>query len=314
MMKTVLVLLLGSLSVASCKDKAYPAKFTVEVVDEKGNPIPGIALKTATYSHWEPGEAFGTDVADVRDSKTNKNGISVFDHPSKRGTFSIYAMPSEGYYKAFSERYEFQKVVNGRWSPENPTISYVLKKKRNPIPMYAKNFSNSSRKALPGYNKKYGYDFEAGDWVAPHGKGKTTDIYFLVKFSKEANGDFDSSIEVTFPNEKDGLIYFEDKPREGSEFVSDYLAPLKGYQKQKLLRRFQKDGKITSEINRQLGNYYLRLRTRLDEKGDIESAHYAKIYGDFMYFTYYFNPMANDRNVEFDPRKNLFKKERVNRP
>jgi hypothetical protein len=37
-----------------------------------------------------------------------------------------------------------------------------------------------------------------------------------------------------------------------------------------------------------------------------ERAHYGKIYGDFMNFTYYLNPTPNDRNVEFDPKRNLF--------
>ena len=48
-------------------------------------------------------------------------------------------------------------------------------------------------------------------------------------------------------------------------------------------------------------------------QGDIISAHYTKIMGDIrlaaqgsLHFTYYFNPTANDRNLEFDPTQNLF--------
>lgn len=40
--------------------------------------------------------------------------------------------------------------------------------------------------------------------------------------------------------------------------------------------------------------------------GNIISAQYGKIYGDFLAFTYYLNPSPNDRNVEFDPDQNLF--------
>jgi hypothetical protein len=36
------------------------------------------------------------------------------------------------------------------------------------------------------------------------------------------------------------------------------------------------------------------------------SANYGKIYGAFMNFTYYLNPTRNDRNVQFDPKRNLF--------
>jgi len=64
-------------------------------------------------------------------------------------------------------------------------------------------------------------------------------------------------------------------------------------------------------------NYFFRVRTVLDEKGRIKSALYGKIFGDitsdvinsktaFIQFTYCLNPNPNDRNMEFDPKKNLF--------
>lgn len=49
----------------------------------------------------------------------------------------------------------------------------------------------------------------------------------------------------------------------------------------------------------------IRVRTKVNDRGDIVSAHYGKIYGDFMQFKYYLNPTINDRNVEFDPKQNL---------
>ena len=52
-------------------------------------------------------------------------------------------------------------------------------------------------------------------------------------------------------------------------------------------------------------NYFFRVRTAKDHEGNIVSAHYGKIYGDFMQFTYYLNPTPNDRNIEFDPKQNL---------
>ena len=52
-------------------------------------------------------------------------------------------------------------------------------------------------------------------------------------------------------------------------------------------------------------NYFFRVRTLLDEHGNVKSALYGKIYGDFMQFAYYLNPTPNDRNVEFDPKQNL---------
>jgi hypothetical protein len=49
------------------------------------------------------------------------------------------------------------------------------------------------------------------------------------------------------------------------------------------------------------------VRTVLDEQGNVKSALYGKIYGDFMHFSYYLNPTPNSRNVEFDPKRNLSK-------
>jgi hypothetical protein len=48
-----------------------------------------------------------------------------------------------------------------------------------------------------------------------------------------------------------------------------------------------------------------RVRTELDQDGNVKSTLYGKIYGDFMHFRYYLNPTPNDRNIEFDPKQNL---------
>ena len=63
--------------------------------------------------------------------------------------------------------------------------------------------------------------------------------------------------------------------------------------------------------------YFFRVRTKKDDQGKIVSALYGKIYGDINFdffspktivaFTYYLNPELNSRNMEFDPKQNLFK-------
>lgn len=64
-------------------------------------------------------------------------------------------------------------------------------------------------------------------------------------------------------------------------------------------------------------SYYFRLRSTTNEHGQLVSAFYRKIrsYIGFgvrgndtgtIQFTYYLNPTPNDRNLEFDPKKNLF--------
>ena len=310
----LLLSLLSSLSLAQCTEIAYPAKFTVKVTDEEGNPIENIEIDARTFLRWEPGQSFGTDIMDHVVVKTNEKGVAVFEYKSKRGIFgfSLHEQP-EGYYTSSWPSYEFEEVRGLRWKPENPTLHYVLKKKRNPIPLYVKRIPNSLGAYLPKFNQRFGYDFERGDWVEPHGSGKVNDIYFQFDAVEEGR-DFQSTISITFPNKEDGLIYFEDEMNVGSEFISDYLAPEEGYKNDKLLHWNRVKGVDDTNLNREKANYYLRLRTELDEDGSIKSANYAKIYGEFINFTYYFNPTPNDRNLEFDPKKNLFPNERVISP
>ena len=64
-------------------------------------------------------------------------------------------------------------------------------------------------------------------------------------------------------------------------------------------------------------NYFFRVRTKEDAQGNIVSALYGKIYGEFnngsgigdkVSYTYYLNSEPNSLNMEFDPSRNLFKK------
>jgi hypothetical protein len=64
--------------------------------------------------------------------------------------------------------------------------------------------------------------------------------------------------------------------------------------------------------------FFLRTRVKRDQKGQIISANYSKFIGrmnvmantGWIEFFYYFNPTPNDRNLEFDPDKNLFPKDK----
>ena len=101
---------------------------------------------------------------------------------------------------------------------------------------------------------------------------------------------------------------------------SDYEAPGEGY----VGRLTCRDRKIRDESyvfrTNPRRNFYFRCRTKKDASGKIISAHYGKIYGDikflagdpamgsvgqFNWTCSYFNPTPNDRNVEFDTKRNL---------
>ena len=76
-------------------------------------------------------------------------------------------------------------------------------------------------------------------------------------------------------------------------------------------------------------NFFLRVRTELNEHKRVKRAFYGKLVGPIIVdvhdtktamlrFTYYLNPTSLDRNMEFDPKQNLFKNlssmEQVNEP
>jgi hypothetical protein len=73
----------------------------------------------------------------------------------------------------------------------------------------------------------------------------------------------------------------------------------------------------TTERSESVFGYFIRVRTVLGENGNVKSALYGKIRGDFRFyagtkapqagmgFDYYLNPTPNDRNLEFDPKRNL---------
>jgi hypothetical protein len=193
--------------------------------------------------------------------------------------------------------------VDGRWQPWNPTNTVGLKKIKNPVPMYVKGLNLG----VPEFEKPLGFDLEKGDWVSPYGKGVVPDFIFYAKNDQRGLRDFDYSLVLTFPNEKDGIQTFEEPALYGgSKFKSAYEAPVENYLPEwKQFRSRRPEAGETNNID-QNRKYYFRVRTVLDKDGNIVSALYGKIYGDFLQFTYYLNPTPNDRNVEFDPAKNLF--------
>ena len=100
-----------------------------------------------------------------------------------------------------------------------------------------------------------------------------------------------------------------------SEFTSAYEAGTDGYQHGlDLILDATKDRILKKEEIDRAEMLVFRVRTVIDDMGTIGSARYGKIYGPIEYggqdqhlrFAYYFNPTSNDRNLEFDPNRNLF--------
>jgi len=185
--------------------------------------------------------------------------------------------------------------------------------------------------------KQIGFDAEAGDAVAPWGKGKVTDFSFRIESEQvgwtesaetlaalrrtaegvrmdeqewaETYGRFRGRLHLSFPRPGDGI-------RTTPSFWPYCLlkmpavAPDVGYAQDKSL---EYDTLPMADEALDLTGYYLRLRTRLSPDGMPASAHYAKIHGRIgvgpgrVTFRLYYNPRADDRRLAFDPDRNLLR-------
>jgi hypothetical protein len=274
---------------------------TVTVLDETGQPVARANVKMSFNVKTIPGESeSGGNVQGLTDT----NGIVLLSHPNT-GSIGVSFQATKGGYYATTKGHEFVEFKDGDPEKWNPTITLILKKIGSPIPMYAKYVENGP----PVFNEPVGYDLMIGDWVAPHGKGQIADIIFTGQLDKKSKNDFDYKLTVSFPKSGDGIQEFTVPPTrfagQGSGLRSPHEAPADGYQSQVIRTMSRHPGQQSEDDHDGNRNYFFRVRTVLNENGNVKSALYGKIYGDFMQFTYYLNPTPNDRNVEFDPKKNL---------
>ena len=172
---------------------------------------------------------------------------------------------------------------------------------------------------IPVIDKPIGFDLEKGDWVAPYGTGVINDFIFTCNHQSKSYNEFKVINKLSFSNENDGIQVFEIEEANRSEFLWPYNAPLDGYQKsltKSKMRNWEGVTKnnLNSESNKFQKAYYIfRVRTKLNDDGNIISAMYGKVEGEIsvsrtpsVSFIYYLNPDGT-RNLEYNPQKNLFK-------
>jgi hypothetical protein len=297
----------------------------MRLLDEAGNPVVGAMTKIIFIDHGPETVHVGSSDLEGRFSARGQGTNSVMLKASKAD-----------YYAARVEDLSKDK---------NHDVEVIMPRILKPISLYAWRGDSGGAAVFPVKNEWVGFDFEAADWVAPYGKGKTIDVLFRFKNEfkgwkdelardiddlmvetkelaklrnqewtmdkfKMVNGKWDGDMEVSFPNEGDGI--FEEKRFLGySQLKMPHEAPTSGYLSTYSCR--------SSNYNfpgfRKNVGFFLRTRVKRNERGEVISANFSKIVGDiqvmapgsgFVRFSYYFNPTPNDRNLEFDPKKNLF--------
>jgi hypothetical protein len=317
-MKNFFSLLLCCAVLGSAK-AAPTVRVTVLVVTPDGIPIAsanvGIGGGLST-----PDGAISRHANGLTDSKGTFTAVIA----SVVGEVGAFAR-KEGYYETDSGKITLYSAgdnarkadTTGRWEPWDRTIKITLKPIKHPAPMYAKGI----RGQLPERGKPLGYDLEKGDWVSPYGSGDHVDFEFTVTNNEVSPLNYSGALTVRVPGAGNGIQPF-DRPKssEISKLKMPYEAPLDGYLSSWTWRngRATDDkpfatSKFEGEIDYGRG-FFFRVRAVVDPDGKVISAWYGKINGPVIFdargngtvdIAYHLNPDTS-RNVEFDPKRNLF--------
>jgi hypothetical protein len=267
----------------ACAGDLWAVKVTV--VDEGGRPIEDADVLLNFLL---------SEGANLYAGLTSDKGVVK---AMRRGTLQlIVEVTKEGFYDTFF------KGTRG-----DQEVKVVLRDKKNPIPMYArKTHLHAGNKEARGL--WVAYDLIAGDYLPPWGKGLNKDFETKYTYEKVDLSNLRYDLSIRFPNVGDGLVEYKSIDYT-SKFRSGYWAPNSGYKNNLEYYRYRSNTG-SEEIHDTnfvpSRKYYFRIRTKMDEDGNVISALYGKLYSEFPKLHYYLNPNDNDQNVEFDPRQNLF--------
>jgi len=299
--------------------EGIPASVKFRVVDDAGLPVMDVGVEGGFLDLSQSG------VRSAFRGSTDSNGIFVARGKAVVGVYARFSR--EGFYSTIVREFvEYKWRADGRGYERIPSwdrdISVLLKRVRNPIPMYVRQvdsftFNIFERVGVYSLGRTSSYDFVIGAYLPPNGTGKIEDVRFTWSMSIYATNqigralEYDTLSRIELPNGADGICRGIPDGEgtgggKGSQYISAYEAPLDGYTNVITLYRRVRGMKAESNNDRHY-LYYFRIRTQTNELGQVTNALYGKIYGQINgNFTYYLNPTPNDRNIEFDPNRNLF--------
>jgi len=268
------------------------SKVALRVVDTTGAPVTNASVRVASY--WRPKKIRGT---------TNTNG--VFRYEDKlHGEVNCY-VDKPGWYHSGGEAWH--RKFQGDYPTQ--TLTVVLKRIVDPVLMVDRTVETH----LPRLDVPVGFDFVEGDWVAPDGKGSVADVWMTGTMRFVSRKDHEIRVHATFSNVVDGVQEFAavkpDDQRMASDLMPPQVAPPDGYARELTLWQSCEPGGWLREHDRQDRNYLFRIRTRLDENGEITAANYGWTYGEialdsedgkriWMRLRYYYNPDPHSRSLE----------------
>lgn len=315
-----------SLSLALfCQLASTRADFTLRVVDGEQKPVAGAALSVLLNRRNDPRSSSDRVIEHVTDA----TGLLLIRAADDMLLARIQATKLGHYPADLDQRQEISDWAHGR------THTIGLPAKGNPRPLHARyvTFTDDSQKIPPA--TWVGFDLEKGQLVAPYGTGVVSD--FRLWFTEVQDGWSQDAEDIQALRKSFTLQEVSDvdfarrlgrwkftwrleftEPGVGWVASPHYwsycalpmpaTAPLTGYQPKLDLLIDSAVELLPADVEK---GYYLRTRVQQKADGTLLTAHYSKIVGAFalqpgqVKFLYYYNPEANDRNLEFNPAHNL---------
>lgn len=154
-------------------DPAFSTRVAVSISDDAKIPVAEADVLIA-YLHAYDGKS-------DRKHEGLTNAAGQYEALDRVNGSVLIRVSKEGHYPLNYDRVVIRMDVD--WQKiKNIELPLVMRQIKQPVPLFAKKFSA----IIPAYDKPVGFDFEAGDWVAPHGKGKSQDM--LLDFRRELIG------------------------------------------------------------------------------------------------------------------------------
>jgi hypothetical protein len=269
---------------------------------ETGMPISN-AVINVTFIEREDPWGNGVGKVDRQKKPVDKNGLATFSGDSV-GNGCGGSVDADGYYQSTKGMtYSRKNIALNRWEPWSPTIKVKMRKIKNPTPMI---FHRMLRNKVPIKNGHIGFDLEATDWVKPYGQGLISDLVFTLTTVTEPKQGLEYSL--TFTNPMDGVQEYTPPQDMRSSYIFPYEAPTNGYSaslnKYRLLYYPVIPNYPANNLKDNI-NYIFRVRTVVDENGQIIEANYGRIQGEVVLsdtplidMQYWFNPDPHSRSLE----------------
>ena len=314
------------------------AKIVFKVADEEGTPVPGAEISAGLF-------LWSTDHNAVN-GKTDREGVLVV-----RGvTVGVvrYSVNKAGYYYTHGNFYipklPGASLKDGKWQPYGMEQKVVLKRIRNPIPMYAHPEIYRYDYFFPKLNTTYGFDAFKMDWIQPFGTGEHVDLLFEftgIGFECNTNQLFNGNLlkgtlTMTWADQECGFYpaSIEDSGLKSPHHADSNQTFMTSIT---LKKQFDINRKIVNlDASERITNMeekclVFRVRPRFSPDGKRIGVHYGKIYLPVVFtdlypsesnkgaarlnINIYTNPTENDTNLEFLPYHSLnYPNERSKQP